>query len=599
MARSGSVVALVRDMKRLATTLSALLALTAGCSIADPIDGEFDSFSGDKADVAAGSPQAMAVLALVNDLSVDFVELDDDARLNARAARNIIRHRDGVDETPGSLDDDLFDDLAELDAVSYVGPRALDALLAYAIEKGLLNDSSSVASVIFSPQPLSNSHTARVATMIDQATESIDIAIYSYSSAAVADALERAVARGVDVRFIFETARAKDKKLDGSALQNSKSGRLEQAGVDVRYVNKIMHHKLVLIDGPRHNLADADNTLIASGSANWSTGGATIYDENTLFLSGVPEMSLKLQREFDLMWTHSRDLVADATLPYTTSTLEIADSDIPNNPDLDIYFTSDNFNVSDGSTTFRLRSRQDMSMSDRWVAAIEDATDSVWIASGHMRLRPVAEALIAKKQANPNMDIRVYLDQQEYISFTGDNYQKQKREDCVAAATTANKVFDCENKSFLWGKAIGEADIDLRYKYYAYRWHFSYAKQMHNKFMIIDGDELYTGSYNLSINAEHSTFENVMHLKAPTFSATIATYEGYFEDVFETGRGNGELTDLRDQVENDAMIPLVWDSMSLSYPEATSLKALIRDNCPDVNSTDYRSNPQGHKYCAR
>jgi len=530
---------------------------------------------------------------------VSFDELDNAARLNARAARNIINHRNGADEVVGTADDDSFDDIFELDDVSFVGPSALGALLDYAIEKGLLTDTASDASVIFSPQLLDASHTARIASMIDQAQESVDIAMYSYSSAAVANALEAAVARGVDVRFVFETARGKDSKLDGTALLNSKSGRLEQAGVNVRFVNKIMHHKLVLIDGPRHDLAEANDTLIASGSANWSTGGATIYDENTLFLSEVPEVALKLQREFDLMWNHSRDVVVDASLPFTVSTLDIVDNDIPDNPDLDIYFTSDNFKVSDGSTTFKLTDHAVMSMSERWVSAIEGATSSIWIASGHMRLRPVAEALIAKKLANPNIDIRVYLDQQEYISFTGNNSQTQKRDTCVANATTENKTFDCNNKSFLWGKAVGDADIDVRYKYYAYRWHFSYAKQMHNKFMIVDGDELFTGSFNLSLNAEQSTFENVMHLKAPTFGTVIDTYKDQFEELFETERGTGKLEALRTKVANDSSIPLVFDSMSLTYDEATSLKSLIRANCTDVNSTDFRKNPQSHKFCPR
>jgi phosphatidylserine/phosphatidylglycerophosphate/cardiolipin synthase-like enzyme len=585
-------------------TLTALLALgTAGCASDDPIDDEFSDFSSGKADsiFPNGSPEAQAVLSLVNDPSVDFEELDDDARLHKTAARNIIEHRDGADELPGTGDDDLYDDLDELDAISFVGPTALARLLEYAIDQGHLGPSGdSNASVIFSPQDLDNSHNARVAQLIDEAQDTVDIAMYSYSSAAIADAIEAAVARGVDVRFIFETARAKDKHLSGLSLENSKSGRLEKAGVNVRFVNKIMHHKMVIVDGPRDDIATADRTKIASGSANWSTGGATIYDENTVFLSDVPEMALKLQREYDLMWDHSRDIVIDSSLPLTTSSLQILDSDIPDNPDLDVYFTSDNFDiVGADQTTFRLRSRQDMAVSDKWVEAIEDATDSIWLAHGHMRLRPVAEALIAKKQANPNMDIRVYVDQQEYISFTGNNNQISKREDCVANATTANKLFDCENKSFLWAKAIGEAGIETHYKYYAYRWHFSYAVQMHNKFMIVDGDELYTGSYNLSVNAEHSTFENVMHFKAPTFGNLVQTYEGYFEDVFETGRGGSELQDLRDEISTANSIPLVFDSIALTYDEATSLKSLIRSNCTQVNSADFRSNPQSHKFCPR
>lgn len=585
-------------------TLSALLALgTVACAGDDPLDEEFSDFSSGKADslFPDGSPEAQAILALVNDTSVDLEELDIDARLHRTAARNIIAHRDGSDELPGTGDDDAYDDLDELDAVPFVGPTALARLLEYAEAKGLLDAGGAAeASVVFSPQPLNASHNARIAQLIDGAQDTVDIAMYSYSSADIASALEAAVARGVDVRFVFETARSSDKNLTGLSLENSKSGRLEKAGVNVRYVNKIMHHKLVIVDGPRDALATAEGTKIASGSANWSTGGATIYDENTVFLSGVPEMALKLQREFDLMWDHSRDIVIDASLPLTTSTLQIQDVDIPDNPDLDIYFTSENFDISGSAqTTFRLRSRQDQAVSDRWVAAIEGASDSIWIASGHMRLRAVAEALIAKKQADPNIDIRLYVDQQEYISFSGNNSQEQKRADCIASATSDNKLFDCENKSFLWAKAVGEAGIEAHYKFYAYRWHFSYAEQMHNKFMIIDGDELYTGSYNLSLNAEHSTFENVMHFKAPTFGNLVQEYASYFEGVFETGRNGSQLDDLRDEIATAANIPLVFESIALTYDEAASLKSLIGSNCTQVNSADFRANPQSHKFCPR
>jgi hypothetical protein len=109
-------------------TLTALLALgTVACAgDDDPIDDEFSDFSSGKADsiFPDGSPEAQAVLSLVNDPSVDFEELDDDARLHKTAARNIIAHRDGADEQPGTSDDDLYDDLDELDAISFVGPTA-------------------------------------------------------------------------------------------------------------------------------------------------------------------------------------------------------------------------------------------------------------------------------------------------------------------------------------------------------------------------------------------------------------------------------------------------------------------------------------------
>jgi len=80
-----------------------------------------------------------ATLALVNDPAVDFVELDDDVGLDKRAATNIIAHRDGDDALAGTSDDDLFDSIAELDAISYVGKTALALLRDYAVANGYLD----------------------------------------------------------------------------------------------------------------------------------------------------------------------------------------------------------------------------------------------------------------------------------------------------------------------------------------------------------------------------------------------------------------------------------------------------------------------------
>jgi hypothetical protein len=75
-----------------------------------------------------------AVLALVNAASEE--ELDLDAGLDSRAAHNLVAHRDGPDALLGTADDDPFDDLAEVDAVPWVGAAALDALAAYALAAG-------------------------------------------------------------------------------------------------------------------------------------------------------------------------------------------------------------------------------------------------------------------------------------------------------------------------------------------------------------------------------------------------------------------------------------------------------------------------------
>lgn len=99
-----------------------ILAFT-GCAVPadDPVDGANDTFLGDgKSDTGAvvdGTPEARAVLRLANSATLDT--LDHEVPLDARAAANIIAARP-------------IATLAELDAVSYVGPVAFGNLLEYA-----------------------------------------------------------------------------------------------------------------------------------------------------------------------------------------------------------------------------------------------------------------------------------------------------------------------------------------------------------------------------------------------------------------------------------------------------------------------------------
>lgn len=561
------------------------LAMVVGCVGGDdPLDGEGDSFPLGKADggIEEGSAEARAILALVNDPVVTFEELDDDARLNKRAARNIIDNRD-------------YATLAELDAVPYVGPYALQQLLEYAIAQGYLDaESGTFVDVIFSPQQYANSHNVRVAELIDGAQTSLDIAMYSYSDAGIGDALEAAVDRGVDIRFIFETAND-DRKKTGSDLENSKSARLEKMGINVRYVNKIMHHKFMIVDGPRDDISAIDTATVVTGSGNWSNGAATRYDENTLFFSGHRELTMEMQAEFNHLWNNSRDFVWDATLPYELSSYDITEELIEDAPGTDAYFTSDNFTVS--NTTFRITGAN--TVSDALVEAIWAATDSIHVMSGHLRSRPVAEALMAKYASDPSLDVRVYLDGQEYISSWYHNDQRAELDDCLVDATTESQRRKCLDKGFYFGYELALAGIDVRYKYYAYRWHYSYAVQMHNKVMVIDGDEVWTGSYNLSDNAEHNTMENMLVFRSAEFAELAAAYENTFANLWETGRADDLLGELRDEVETSSSVPLVFDPMALTWEEVTDLKALIKDNCADINSESFRTSPEQHWYCPR
>ncbi len=131
--------------------LACLAALTMLACAGDPeeqaSDAEDASFAlGGKADSPLEPAHASGVLLVAN--SLDEQGLDDEVGLDSRAARNIIAHRDGADAVPGSSDDELFDSLAELDAIKWVGPNALARLLSYALANGYIDDSAATANCL-------------------------------------------------------------------------------------------------------------------------------------------------------------------------------------------------------------------------------------------------------------------------------------------------------------------------------------------------------------------------------------------------------------------------------------------------------------------
>ncbi len=546
-----------------------------------------------KADGMFGECEVKQVLVYVNDLDNTQDVMKSDG-IYTRAAKNILAHRNGPDGLAGTDDDDYFDTFEELDDVYYVGPKTMQRLVDACKYRCWAVPS---AEVIFSPQAYDNSHLSKAAELIDHAQQSVDVAMYSFRDYNILDSLGRAVQRGVRVRFIFESANEDRKDPEGSF-----SAKLEDRGVDVRYINKIMHHKFAIIDGPVDSLDQAYTSTLITGSGNWSNSAATRYDENTVVISGDGELLLRFQKEFNHVWENSRDFVWDTSLQQSFSK-PIFDRYIVDDPWVDAVFTSANFKTYDSARygpTFSVI-RGSNKVADTLVKLIGQAQESIHIASGHLRSRPVAEALLAKWEENPQMDIRVYLDNQEYISEWYNTNQEMELMDCLNdAGDSEAKIQDCYDNGYHFSYPVYEAGIPVRFKTYCYRWHYSYAVQMHHKYLIFDGKTLASGSYNLSDNAEHNTIENMVIYHADRFPDLLNAYEQNFESIWTTGETDHLYENLMDEIENGSgPVPIVFDSMALTWPQVTELKQAIRDACPDVNSDDYRRNPQDHRTCYR
>lgn len=120
----------MRSASSLASILSislAALSVSACVSDGDDSDGKDEVGLGSgKADDDLSDCQKREILTYLNEgISADDLQA---AGVHERAANNLAAHRDGADGRFGTDDDDLFDSLEEVDAVSYVGPTAFAQL---------------------------------------------------------------------------------------------------------------------------------------------------------------------------------------------------------------------------------------------------------------------------------------------------------------------------------------------------------------------------------------------------------------------------------------------------------------------------------------
>ena len=173
----------------------------------------------------------------------------------------------------------------------------------------------------------------------------------------------------------------------------------------------------------------------------------------------------------------------------------------PASANVDVLFTSANHGA--GTTVVADRIAEVMGRAERFIH----------IAIAHYNSERLTEALIAVHRArNQNADpgddveIRVMLDMGEY----GDKKSKAKR--------------------------LEAAGIDVRYKTYSLSFHHPESQLMHHKFMIVDGLELVTGSYNWSDTAEKLNYENVLHYYRRNVKQVIADFQGEFDKLWKLDR---------------------------------------------------------------
>ena len=122
----------------------------------------------------------------------------------------------------------------------------------------------------------------------DAAKESIHLAVYSFTSDKLANALARAVSRGVEVKVVADYSQ--------SFSEHSVLEAISSAGVQVR-VKKgagLMHNKFAVIDESR----------VATGSFNYTKSADERNDENIVLVRSEETAAL-FGQEFLELWSET------------------------------------------------------------------------------------------------------------------------------------------------------------------------------------------------------------------------------------------------------------------------------------------------------
>jgi len=141
-----------------------------------------------------------------------------------------------------------------------------------------------ILGVYFSPDGQCES---KVIEWIGRANSSIHILIYSFTLDSVSDALITAHNEGVEIKIVFEKSQIS---------QYSEYQTLKTAGVMIRNDtnSKLMHHKVMIVN----------ETIVLTGSFNWSASGQESNNENLIVLNSTYIAEI-YEGEFQEIWFNS------------------------------------------------------------------------------------------------------------------------------------------------------------------------------------------------------------------------------------------------------------------------------------------------------
>jgi phosphatidylserine/phosphatidylglycerophosphate/cardiolipin synthase-like enzyme len=133
-----------------------------------------------------------------------------------------------------------------------------------------------------------------LASYINRATQTLDIAIYNWNNAVILNAVNAAFARGVRVRVIYEDDNA-NVSVNSLAAGINKVPRPANGSIST---SSIMHNKFVIIDCENTN---ANIPWVWTGSMNW-TAAQLSSDRNNVIAIQDQALARVYKVEFEEMW---------------------------------------------------------------------------------------------------------------------------------------------------------------------------------------------------------------------------------------------------------------------------------------------------------
>lgn len=400
-----------------------------------------------------------------------------------------------------------------------------------------------------------------IADIFATAESRIDIAMYNLETSDKSEVIaflktpaiqERINNKSLKIRMLFEGY--------GTDEQNAvRMKEVETIGIDVRFLGaaKKVHHKFAIVDG------HTANPRLITGSANWSLSSLKSYNENILFAEGETELAQAYQEQFEMLWKYSKAFENDLQI----APIQIDSVDLDS--ETQAYFNSVNFKFSAGGVKNNPKA-EGFHLTRQVIRAIEGAEHEIEIASTRLKLRPIFEAL--KAAGERGVKIKMIISQDDFIPL----WVREGE-----ALPECTNVFDAKCSSGIsFGSFLDQVpNAEVRVKYYNLRYSEYISRQMHSKYILIDGKHLLTGSFNWSVSSEQNHIENLVELSGAKHADLMAQYDRDFTNLWDMGRAGYD--DLLKTVQaapvGSETLTCAFEPMVLEYEKIDALLLAFKD----------------------